>query len=53
MTVRTTGAARKIVNQANNLGIENAELAVRFIWDEFERKYRFSPEAAQNFLREL
>ena len=53
LTVRTTGSAREIVELANNLGIENVELAVRFVWDEFGREYRSHPEAAQNLLRQL
>ena len=53
LKLRTTGKAAKLISRAEELEMDNAEAAVDFIWEEFERKFRAHPDAARRLMKEL
>ena len=53
LSIRTTGKAKNIVDRAENLGTDNDELTVAFIWDELERQFHAHPQVGRQLLQQL
>ena len=53
LSIRTTGAAKKLVKKALELGLGEPEETVEFIWYEFDEKFEVHPSAASVLLVRL
>ena len=52
LTIRTTGKAKEVVDEASNLGTDN-ERTVAYIWKEFELQYQAKQQPGQQLLQQL
>ena len=53
ISIRTKGTARMIVNSAKDMGLVDPQLALEFIWQEFDERFAKQPELARQILQKL